>query len=143
MHVILSLPVVLLRNIAATNSFHTDHFHTLIRGGGWNKKEATSRGRPQGKSTQLWLQSIAPASFFFPDSPLLTYDHSSYSLQGIHCDICMEILEQPIQLECDHLVCLHYCCTWLEVSHAKSCPCCSCSDLQPNHTTSSSHQCSW
>ena len=71
--------------------------------------------------------------FFFPDSSLLTYDHSSYSLQGFHCDICTEILEQLVQLECDHLMCLHCSCIWLEVSHAKPCPCSSYSDLQPNH----------
>ena len=26
----------------------------------------------------------------------------SYRLEGIFCTICMEILEQPLQLECDH-----------------------------------------
>ena len=73
-----------------------------IRKRRWNKKEETAKGRPTGKSTQLWLQSIA---LFFPDKPSQTYDQSSYRLEGIFCTICMEIPEQPLHLECYHLVC--------------------------------------
>ena len=104
-----------LTNIVYSYTQVCDHFNTIIRGGGWNKKEETAKGRPTGKSTQLWLQSIAPASFF-PDKPQ-TYDQSSYRLEGIFCTICMEIPEQPLQLECDHLVCLQCSCNWIVPHH--------------------------
>ena len=45
--------------------------------------------------------------------------------------IMLRLLKIQVQY---HLVRLHCCCTWLEASHAKSYPCCSCSDLHPNHT---------
>ena len=41
-----------------------DHFNTAITGGGWNKKEATAKGRPMGKAAQPWLKSIALFPFF-------------------------------------------------------------------------------
>ena len=68
-----------------------------------------------GKAAQLWLKSIAPASFF-PDEILRpSYDRSSFRLGGIICTICLGVVERPLQLECDHLVRLT-CCNWLEVS---------------------------
>ena len=71
-----------------------DHFNTAITSGGWNKKEATAKGIPMGKAAQLWLKSIAPASFF-PDEIL----RPSYDI----CTICLGIVERPLQLKCDHL----------------------------------------
>ena len=120
-----------LTNIVYSYTQVCDHFNTIIRGGGWNKKEETAKSRPTGKSTQLWLQSIAPPSFF-PDKPQ-TYDQSSYRLEGIFCTICMEIPEQPLQFECDHLVCLQCSCNWIEVGRTTPCPCCYGSDLYPSH----------
>ena len=109
-----------------------DHFNTAITGGGWNKKEATAKDIPMGKAAQLWLKSIAPASFF-PDEILRPcYDRSGFRLGGVSCTICLGIMERPLQLKCDHLVCLT-CCNWLEVSHTSTCPCCYGSNLNPNH----------
>ena len=89
-----------------------------------------------GKATQFWLKSIAPASFF-PDEILCpSYDRSSFRLGGIFCTICLGIVERPLQLECDHLVCLTNCCNWLEVSRTSTCPCCYGSNLNPNHARS-------
>ena len=45
----------------------------------------------------------------------------------------MEIPEQPLQLECDHLICLQCSCNWIEVGRTGSCPCCYGSDLYPSH----------
>ena len=109
-----------------------DHFNTAITGGGWNKKEATAKGIPMGKAAQLWLKPIAPASFF-PDKILRPcYDRSGFRLGGVSCTICLGIMERPLQLKCDHLVCLT-CCNWLEVSHTSTCPCCYGSNHNPNH----------
>jgi len=99
-------------------------FSTIIKGGGWNRNEE--------KSTQLWFQSIVPASYF-PETHCHDYYTSSYRLQGLFCAICIGVLDQILQLEFDHLVFLPCCWSWLEVSHAISFPCCYGSDLYPNH----------
>ena len=104
-----------------------DHFNTAIKGGGWNKKEATAKGIPMGKAAQLWLKSIAPDEIIHP-----SYDRSRFRLGGILCTICLGIVEKPLQFECDHLVCLT-CYNWLEVSHTSTCPYCYGSNLNPNH----------
>ena len=44
------------------------------------------------------MKSIAPASFF-PDPHSQNYDQSSFRLERKFCAICLEILEQPLQLE--------------------------------------------
>lgn len=64
------------------------------------------------------LTAMAPASFF-PTLPL------SFPNTHIHtCTICMDILDQPIELLCGSLVCLLCCNKWLTINRNGECPCC-------------------
>ncbi len=40
------------------------------------------------------------------------------------CHLCSEVVSQPVELECESLVCASCCCRWIQVSGGASCPCC-------------------
>ena len=45
------------------------------------------------------------------------------------CPLCLEVLDQPIELACSNLVCAICCTKWIERSGTVSCLCCSCHQL--------------
>ena len=40
------------------------------------------------------------------------------------CPICLQVLNQPVELACGALMCADCCCRWLQVSDRLDCPCC-------------------
>lgn len=96
-----------------------EHFRTLATGGG---RAATPKiGRPKTSTleTAAAIAAMAPPSFFPHSLPV-----SDFPTTNTHtCIICMNTLDQPIELLCGSLVCL--CCIdkWL-TSRREDCPCC-------------------
>ena len=63
---------------------------------------------------------MAPPSFFPTSIPL-----SAFPSTHIHtCTICMNILNQPVELLCGSLVCLCCITRWLTINRREECPCC-------------------
>jgi len=52
--------------------------------------------------------------------------------QKLTCCICLSLLNRPVQLSCDSLICVNCCCDAIRMSYSLDCPCCY------NHTLSQS-----
>ena len=91
--------------------------------GGREKKMAKKRGRPSDSNratTIMSVKEVKPSSFYPPGLP------PQYS--GVHsslkCCVCLEVLNHPVLLHCNELVCGPCCSQWVAVSGGVSCPCC-------------------
>ena len=99
-----------------------DHFKSFTSGGR-EKKGTKKRGRPSDPdqaSTVKCVKDVQPASFYPPGLPPQYSDvHSS-----LICCVCLEVLNRPILLPCNELVCGPCCSQWVAVSGGVSCPRC-------------------
>lgn len=94
-----------------------EHFGELATGGG--RTAASKTGRPKTSTLEIAadIAAMAPPSFLPHSLPL-----SAIPTTCTHtCTICMNILDQPIELLCGSLVCLD---KWLTISRKEECPCC-------------------
>ena len=102
------------------------HLDAITRGGGQNKRARKNRGRPSGYSPTAaiaHIKQLVKSLPHFVDSAeevIYTSDQAATLL----CPICLEVLDQPIELACSNLVCGNCCCKWIERSGTLSCPCC-------------------
>ena len=85
--------------------------------------------------------ATAPSSFFpdsYPDSHLYT-DHSLSQVGDVVlCPVCTAVLERPIELACDRMVCLGCLVIWVQISPKLTCPCCFDNPLNSDHMKSPS-----
>ena len=44
--------------------------------------------------------------------------------QSLTCPLCLSLLNQPVELQCNSLVCAACCCSWIKHSGELECPCC-------------------
>ena len=102
------------------------HLDVITRGGGQNKRARKNRGRPSGYSPAAaiaHIKQLVKSLPHFVDSAeevIYTSDQAATLL----CPLCLEVLDQPIELACSNLVCANCCCKWIERSGTVSCPCC-------------------
>ena len=102
------------------------HLDAITRGGGQNKRARKNRGRPSGYSPTAaiaHIKQLVKSLPHFVDSAeevIYTSDQAATLL----CPLCLEVLDQPIELACSNLVCGNCCCKWIERSGTLSCPCC-------------------
>jgi len=59
----------------------------------------------------------------FVDSPE-EVEYVSEQATSLLCHLCSEVVSQPVELECESLVCASCCCRWIQVSRSVECPCC-------------------
>ena len=104
------------------NSQICNHLKSFTSGGR-EKKTAKKRGRPSDSdraTTIMSVKEVQPSSFYPPGLP------PQYS--GVHsslkCCVCLEVLNRPVLLPCNELVCGPCCSQWVAVSGGVSCPCC-------------------
>ena len=91
--------------------------------GGREKKATKKRGRPSDPdriTTVKSVKEVQPASFYPPFLPPQYSDvHSS-----LICCVSLEVLNRPVLLPCNELVCGPCCSQWVAVSGGVSCPGC-------------------
>ena len=96
-----------------------EHFKTLALGGR-GKKSAKKRGRPRQHDFIAAVKDIQPHSFYPPGLP--PPYHTMHT--GLVCCVCMEVLNRPVLLPCNELVCGPCLLQWVANTGAISCPCC-------------------
>ena len=105
------------------NSQICDRFKSCTSGGR-EKKGTKKRGQPSDPDRTTTVKSVKdvqPASFHPPGLPPQYSDvHSS----NLKCCVCLEVLNHPVLLLCNELVCGPCCSQWVAVSGGVSCPCC-------------------
>lgn len=91
--------------------------------GGREKKTSKKRGRPSDVERGNMIESIKEAQppSFYPPGLVPQYSGVHNSLK---CPVCLEVLNRPILLPCNELVCGPCCSQWVAVSGRASCPCC-------------------
>ena len=103
-----------------------DHFLTVAKGGGQNRKARKNRGRRADviTSTLEHIQTTAPPSMF-PAHHHPEYETTAVS-SDLSCPVCAAVLERPLQLACGNIVCHSCCYRWIStaMSGPISCPCC-------------------
>ena len=108
------------------------HFHTLCRGGGSStmRSAGENKGRAAGETPTAIIGSATAAApeSFFPDLSPIPHTYIQASLSSIGntaiCPVCTEVLERPLELTCDRMVCLGCLVQWIQVSSQLACPCC-------------------
>ncbi len=51
-------------------------------------------------------------------------EYVSEQAASLLCQVCSQVVSQPVQLACENLVCASCCRRWIQVSGGVSCPCC-------------------
>ena len=105
------------------------HFDTIRKGGRPWKGQRTP-GRPSNNSPRYCaenVRAIAPPSFVLEHhiTPRICEEHQVVDLKELHCPICCDILQSPVELvDCRAVVCAECCCSWLQYCEETTCPCC-------------------
>ena len=105
------------------------HFDALARGG--RGKRLKGQGRPKGVTPMACInhiKEIAPDPLFTcgPDSSPTYMGRVQDSLK---CTVCMDVLQSPIELPCNQLICSSCCIKSISTSRSTMCPCCYTYDL--------------
>jgi len=67
---------------------------------------------------------MAIATPSFPkEDPHPQFKPTQY-LHKLICPICLDIVQSPVHLLCDHVVCTQCCCKHIRYSSSLHCPCC-------------------
>ena len=103
-----------------------DHFLTIAKGGGQNRKARKNRGRRADVITNTLEHletTVSPSLFPAHDHP--KYETTAVS-NDLSCPICSAVLEQPLQLACGNIICYSCCYRWITATMSSpiSCPCC-------------------
>ena len=109
---------------------HTDsscvcaHFNSTLHGGHPKKQHPMGRqsGEPIPTSIET-LSSVAGPSLAKSISSSRLVATSNYLRQEVVCIVCHSIVDDPVQLHCDHLACVP-CLTQHIASHGPICPGC-------------------
>lgn len=102
---------------------------------------SANKGRAVGETPTAVIHNataVAPVSFFPDSSPSpRTYTHTHTSMlpvgDTVVCPLCTDILDRPIQLSCDRMVCLGCVIKWIQISGQLTCPCCFDHSLNSDH----------
>lgn len=121
------------------------HFTAMCQGGGRSTVSSINKGRAVGETPTAVLRNaaeMAPDSYF-PNSgtSLVNFTDSSLSAVGESalCPLCMEVLDKPLELPCDMMVCLKCLTKWIQLSGKLTCPCCFDHPLNSDHLKSPSN----
>ena len=80
----------------------------------------------RGHYTQYYLWKIAPPPIFSHDNcPPVASQNSLSVLSQLKCQLCSNLLTQPLELPCSALVCTKCIVEWVAATGAEKCPCCS------------------
>lgn len=100
------------------------HLETLTRGGG-RAKGRKCRGRPPTASSPAvvirHVKEVASPPLVDPEESVTFCDNLPQSLE---CPLCCCVVNQPVELACNSLVCAACCCRWIEHKGGVECPCC-------------------
>ena len=94
------------------------HFRHIQAGG--LPVETTGRPKDIVRELTAELTAMAPPPFFSAPPPAIHRQANSEIL----CPVCMDIVDQPLDLLCGNLVCLHCCVGWVTSSARQDCLCC-------------------
>ena len=98
------------------------HFKSSVAGGR-AKRGTKKRGRPSDADRAATVRSVKevqPPSFYLPGLPPQYCD----APRSLLCCVCMEVLNRPILLPCNELVCGPCYTQWVTVSRGANFPCC-------------------
>ena len=107
-----------------------EHIETISKGGR-RRKQRKNRGRPTGTtpaSVIHYVKQLVPPNSTKHDN--VTY--ISDLPQALTCPLCHSTLSQPVELQCDRVVCASCCCKWI-VSNSLQCLCCSAHHLEEDN----------
>ncbi len=88
----------------------------------WSRK---NRGRPSGFSLAAAVAHIHQLVIDHPSfvESLEEVEYIGDHATALACPLCLEVLDQPVELACDALACASCCCKWIEMSGGVTCPC--------------------
>ena len=91
--------------------------------GGKGEKSTKKQGWHRNPSSDIIniIPKMQPPSLHPPG--LTPWYNEGHSL-NLKCCLCLEVLNQPILVPCNQLVCGPCCSQWVAVSDRASCPCC-------------------
>lgn len=87
------------------------------------EKRHKERDRPSNDSSVNIIEQIkstAPPTIVHHDDLDLATD----SPQSLTCPLYLSMLKQPVELQCNNLVCVACCCNWIKLRGELECPCC-------------------
>ena len=102
-------------------------------------KASKGRGRPSGETPRSvfeHIKSVAPPAL--PGDPQPQFVPSS-TTEKLICPICLDVLNRPVELSCDHIICCSCCCTAIQSTRSLNCPCCRDHTLSSETILSPSH----
>ena len=110
--------------------------HFEVSGRGTLRRHTAGRGRLPGATPNMlikYLKEIAPTPVFEHHPPVSSQNNPSI-LEQLTCQVCLKILQQPLELLCGALACAQCIVERVATSTTLQCPCCS-SDahLVPSH----------
>ena len=102
---------------------------TSMQRGGRPKKIKRTPGRPPSIGTKYCIdrvRQVAPPLLIPPQEHVSVCElHLRLPLTELNCQICEELLSQPIELvTCGSIVCAECICKWLQHQSHLACPCC-------------------
>ncbi|KAL5489078.1 hypothetical protein EMCRGX_G018128 [Ephydatia muelleri] len=103
-----------------------EHFSKSERG--HVRRSTVGRGRQPRVTPNIfidYLWKIAPPPIFSHDHcPPVASQNSSSVLSQLKCQLCSNLLTQPLELPCSALVCTKCIVEWVAATGAENCPCC-------------------
>ncbi len=89
------------------------------------------------RSVICYIMSIDTTVMPSQDYNPTCFNPSSHT-NTLTCCICLGLLNRPVQLSCDNLICANCCCESIRQSHSLDCPCCNTHTLSRHCFTISS-----
>ena len=115
-----------------------EHLESVAKPAGKRRRVTRNVGRPSKDSPAYIinkLKELAPPPVI--SSPRNTYTYIDHS-PHLQCHLCLSVLDQPVDLGCDILVCASCCIQRLKVSDDATCPVCSNHNLSECNVRASS-----
>ena len=109
-------------SVPKCNTLFCEHLDIIIQSGA-QKKGRKEHNRPSNDNTVniiKQIKSTAPPAIVEHDDLDLATD----SPQSLTCPLCLSMLKQPVELQCNNLVCVDCCCNWIEPRGELESPCC-------------------
>eukprot|EP00731_Ephydatia_muelleri_P020662 Em0013g389a len=121
-------------NHSNENCMVCEHFEKLRKGG-----RPKTVQHPGGHYSQYanhlirHIEGISPLSLNAPgtQAPSVSDNNNLSVLDHLRCPLCFEILDQPLELSCNSIVCAKCLKAWLVESAKVECPCCFNHDHEP------------
>ena len=98
----------------------------LSKGGRRQSKGRKCRGRPTASSPTAVIRHVqeipSPALIDAGEKENLTF--CDKLPESLVCPLCCSVVDQPVELACNNLVCASCCCKWIQHKAGVECPCC-------------------